>query len=219
MLERIPVIGIGAGGHAKVVIDILKLGRRYDVVGLLDPRAELHGGAVMGVNVLGDDLLLESLLARGIRHVFIGVGSTASAGPRERLYRELRGRGFAVVSAVHPRAVVSGAAVVGDGVTIGPGAIVNAAARLGENVIINSGAIVEHDCVVGDHAHIATGAHLASTVTVGRGAHVGVGAAVRQCIRIGDGAVVGAGAAVVADVPDATVVVGVPARILRRAVR
>jgi acetyltransferase-like isoleucine patch superfamily enzyme len=94
--------------------------------------------------------------------------------------------------------------------------MVNAGAALGVNVIINTGAIVEHDCVVGDHVHIATGSRLCSTVHIGTGAHIGAGAIVRQLITIGEEAIVGAGAVVVKDVEPWTVVVGVPARVLKQ---
>ena len=92
---------------------------------------------------------------------------------------------------------------------------INSDTQFGVNVIVNTGAIVEHDCVIDSHAHIATGAKLSGTVMVGKGAHIGVGASVRQGINIGEGAIVGAGAAVVKDVEPWTVVVGVPARLLR----
>jgi acetyltransferase-like isoleucine patch superfamily enzyme len=82
------------------------------------------------------------------------------------------------------------------------------------NVVVNTGAIVEHDCVIGDHVHIASGARLASTVHIGEGTHIGLGACIHQCIRLGHQAMVGAGAVVVDNVPDNTIVVGVPARIL-----
>ncbi|MBI4538157.1 MAG: acetyltransferase [Gemmatimonadetes bacterium] len=211
------VIGIGAGGHAKVVMEILRLTGGHELVGLLDAKRELWGTAVMGVPVLGDDSLLCELHGQGLRHAFIGVGTTGDTKTRRRLYEEARRQGFEMVAAVHPRAVIASSARLGAGPTIMAGAVINADTWLGANVIVNTGAIVEHDCVVGDHVHIATGACLAGAVRVGTGAHVGLGASVRQGIRIGENAVVGAGAAVVDDVPDGVVVAGVPARVLRGA--
>ena len=213
----ITVVGLGAGGHAKVVIEILCMGHDVEVMGLLDPKRELWGSKVVGVPVLGDDDMLAELHDQGVRHAFVGLGSIGDARPRTALYAKARSHGFELVSAVHPQAVVSPSAEVGHGPTIMAAAVVNAEARLGDNVIVNTGAVVEHDCVLAAHVHIATGARLASAVHVGEGAHVGVGASVRQGIRVGEHAIVGAGAAVVADVPDGVVVVGVPARVLRGA--
>lgn len=208
----IPVVGFGAGGHATVVIEILRSMREYEIVGLLDTRLE-RGANVLGVQVLGDDSLMAELKDRGIEHAFIGIGTVGDAQPRRQLYEKVAGFGFQLVPAIHTAAVVSSTAQIGVGPTIMAGAIVNANAVIGDNVIVNTGAIVEHDCVIGDHTHIATGARLAGGVQVGPGSHIGIGAVVRQEIRIGAGAIVGAGAVVVRDVPDFETVIGVPARI------
>jgi len=211
----IKVVGLGAGGHAKVVIEILRDMGTYELVGLLDPKEELWNSEVLAVPVIGDDSLLPALYQEGISHVFIGVGSIGDTRPRRRLYERARLLGFEIVPAIHSNAVVSPSAKIGHGVTIMAGAVINATARLGENVVINTAAIVEHDCNISNHVHVATGARLASTVTIGEGVHVGAGATVRQSISIGDGAIVGAGAVVVEDVPPCTLVVGVPARPVR----
>jgi UDP-perosamine 4-acetyltransferase len=208
----IPVVGFGAGGHAKVVIEILRSLQDYTIVGLLEARRELWGESVLGVKVLGDDSMMAELKQRGIEHAFIGVGTVGDAQPRRQLYEKVLRLGFQIVPAIHAAAIVSSSATIGAGPTIMAGAIVNANAVIGNNVIVNTGAIVEHDCVIGDHAHIATGARLAGGVQVGQGSHIGIGAVVRQEIRIGDGAIVGAGAVVVRDVPAGKTVMGVPAR-------
>ncbi len=212
----ISVVGFGAGGHAKVVIEILRSMQEYEIAGLLDTRKELWGTIVLGVKVLGDDSMMAELKQRGIDHAFIGVGTVGDAEARRLLYEKVSGFGFKIVPAIHVAASVSSTAKIGDGPTIMAGAIINADAMIGNNVIVNTGAIIEHDCVIGDHAHIATGARLAGGVHVGRGSHIGIGAVIRQEIRIGAGSIVGAGAVVVRDVRDATTVIGVPARVLTR---
>lgn len=212
--EPTRVLGLGAGGHAKVVIEILRLCGGYDIIGLLDPREALWGTSVSGVEVLGDDRRLAEIYAGGVRWAFVGVGSVQRTDIRKRLYDQLRNTGFTLVRAVHPQAIVSAAAEIGAGPIIMAGAIVNPAARIGANVIINSGAIIEHDCLIEDHVHIATGARLSGGVTVQAGAHVGIGATIKQNVNIGRESVVGAGAVVIKDVPDGKTVVGVPAQVL-----
>ena len=204
------VVGLGAGGHAKVVIDSLRRDGGWELIGLLDPDASR--GEVLGVPVLGDDSLLPELDAT---HAFIGVGATSDTSARRRLFELAVAHGLEPVTAIHPSAVVAESARIGAGVTIMANAVVNADATLGVNVVVNTGAIVEHDCVVDDHAHVATAAALGGGVHVGEGAHVGLGARVNQCLHIGRGAVVGSGAVVVDDVPDGITVVGIPARPLR----
>jgi UDP-perosamine 4-acetyltransferase len=211
----IQVVGLGAGGHAKVVVEILHLREDYQLVGLLDPREELWGTKTGETVVLGGDDLLSELFAKGVHHAFIGLGSVGNTSPRQILFDRACGQGFSIVSAIHPQAIIAPSALIGAGATLGAGSVLNTNAKLGDNVIINTGAIVEHDCFIGDHAHIATGARLAGEVYVGPGAHIGIGASIRNGIRIGREAIVGAGAAVVSDVPANAVVTGVPARVMK----
>ena len=206
------VIGLGAGGHAKVVIEILRAQNDIELVGLLDASPLLKGKNVLGVPVLGPDESLLELVKQGIGHFFVGLAGARNTAPRRREYDFAAGLGMQAVHAIHSSATISESARFGPGVTIMAGAIVNAEASLGADVIVNSGAIVEHDCSIGDHVHIATGARLTGGVRVDAMAHIGAGAVVRQMITIGPGAVVGAGAVVIRDVAPDTVVAGVPAR-------
>ncbi len=211
----IKAVGIGAGGHAKVVVDILKLMKGVKIEGLLDADPKLCGRKIMGVPVLGNDSLLPSLMRKGVRHFFIGVGAGGNPGvanTRYKLFEKCRALKLKPISALHPKAVIASCAVLSEGVTVMAGAIINPCAQIGVNVIINTGAIVEHDCVIEEHAHIATGAHLAGCVRVERLAHIGIGASIRQGTIIGSQAVVAAGAVVIRNVLPNSLVMGVPAR-------
>jgi UDP-perosamine 4-acetyltransferase len=213
--EPIRVLGVGAGGHAKVVLEILAASCGYDVVGLLDADLARVGTALHGLPVLGGDELLERQYDGGVLHAFIGLGGAADTRPRRSLYERVRSVGFDVVSAVHPSAVISPSARIGAGATVAACAFVGPDVMLGENVTVNTGALIDHDCRVANHVHVAIGARLASGVVIEDGAHIGAGATVLQGLHIGAGAIVGAGAVVVHDVEPDVVVVGVPAALLR----
>ena len=212
----LPVVGLGAGGHAAVLIEAIRAAGRYDIVGLTDPRPELKGTFLLGVPVLGDDDELSHQYHRSVSHAFIGIGGVSDNAPRRRLYELARAIGFDVVSIMHPTAVISPSARFGAGAAVLAHAVVNTNVEMGENVLVNTGAIVEHDCRIASHTHVAIGARIASGVDIGLGAHIGAGATVLQGRVIGSEAIVGAGAVVTEDVDAAGVVVGVPARPLRR---
>ena len=211
----VKVVGLGAGGHAKILVEILSFVDSIQIKGLLDPNEALWNTEVLGIPVLGNDDLLFDLKKKGITHAFIGLGTIGDTSPRRKLFEKAQILDFDLVNAIHPTAIISNSATMDPGITVMASAVINAEAKLGKNVIVNTSSVIEHDCVIGDHSHIATGARLASTVTVGEGAHIGAGATVRQSITIGEGAIVGAGAVVVDDVKPWNIVVGVPARFLK----
>ena len=202
----LPLLVVGAGGHARVVVDIAEKQGRFRVVGLVDERPELAGSALLGYPVLGGREVLE----RGDlpSHAVVAIGSPAARAAWQALLEE---RGFQLAVLVHPSAQVGRETVIGGGSVLMAGAIVNSGSRLGRGVIVNTAASVDHDCEVGDFVHVAPGARLAGGVRVGARAHIGIGACVLQNLQIGADAIVGGGAAVIRPVAAGTTVVGVPA--------
>ena len=196
---------IGAGGHAKVVIDVVR-GAGFDPVAALDPIAS---GECNGVPIAGSDDQAASFLANGVQAAVIAIGDNRL---RVKLCRQLLELGFDLPKVVHPSAIASASASLDQGTVVMPLAVINAAARIGQFVIVNTAAVIEHDCVVADGAHIAPGTRLGGGVSVGAEALIGIGSVARPLARIGHRAVVGAGSTVVGDVGDDQLVFGSPAR-------
>lgn len=205
------ILIIGAGGHGKVVADILNAGRKYSLVGFLDADPTLTGSSIAGLGVLGSINLLPKLRQQKVRHAIVAIGDSRS---RLSYAQILRDHGFELVNAIHPESYVAPSAQIGRNVVIAAGAVVGAESRLGDSCIINTNAVVDHECEIGEGVHICPGALLAGRVKVEAGAFIGLGAKVIQCLTIGPGATIGAGAVVLQDIPANTTAVGVPARIL-----
>lgn len=198
---------LGRGGHGRVVADAA-LDCGYTEIAFLDDAPKTHpaGGRVLGPMSMLDEL------AREWPEAIAGVGDNAL---RLQLLGKLRQSGFRTPRIVHPSAVVSRGAILGEGVFVAAGAIINVGARIGDAAIVNTGARIDHDCSIGPGCHIAPGATLSGHVTVGAGAWLGTGCSVRQGVAIGDGAMIGVGAAVVSDVGAGKTYAGVPARVLK----
>lgn len=205
-MAELPLVVLGAGGHGRVVADILQASERR-VLGFLDAGKPV-GATVLGLPVLGDD----DWLATHRAAVALGIGDNAA---RERLAARVLDRGAELVSAIHPRAVVASSAQIAEGVVIAALAVVNPEAVVERGAIVNTGAIVEHDCVIGAFAHLATHGTTGGGCKVGRLALLGSGATMLPRTSLGDGAVVGSHALVSRDIPARSLARGLPARVTR----
>jgi sugar O-acyltransferase (sialic acid O-acetyltransferase NeuD family) len=201
---------LGASGHGKVVADAAVAAGWHEIVFYDDAwpgrgtngRWSVAGDTAALVDALGDH-----------DGVVVGVGNNRA---RIDLTRRLTDSGAELVSVVHPRAVVSQYAEIGDGTVAFAGAVVNIDSTVGRACIINTGATVDHDCALADGVHLSPGAHLAGGVTVGEASWIGIGACVKQLVTIDSDVTVGAGAVVVSHVSAAQTVVGVPAKPVER---
>jgi sugar O-acyltransferase (sialic acid O-acetyltransferase NeuD family) len=202
----------GAGGHAKVVIDIVEKQGRYDIAFLVDDDPSHKGSEFFGYPVIGGKAeLLDHPEAprRGI----VAIGSNRV---RSTVAAWFSANGFATVTAVHPSAQIGRGVTIGPGTVIMAGAVVNSDTTIGGQVIVNTRASIDHDCVIADGVHLGPGCTLCGTVTVGEGSFVCAGATIIPNLNVGKGAIVGACSSVIRDVPDNVVVAGVPAVVIRR---
>ncbi len=212
MMEQKQTLILGAGGHAAVLLDILRM-RQVNIIGILDKSADKNL-SLHGVSVVGDDSTIGQYDMEIVALVN-GIGSIGDVSLRKSIFQKFKSLGYAFQSVIHPSAIVSKWADLGEGVQIMAGAIVGPDAVIGDNVIINTRAAVDHGCEIGAHVHIAPGVVLSGDVTVGERSHVGTGAVVRQGIRIGRHVIIGAGSTVVSDIDDNQVAYGCPAKPMR----
>lgn len=204
-------IVIGGGGHARVIIGILKRQYGDQIRGYTD---RVDQGTMMGVPFLGTDDYLINLVNKDRYCLAIAIGSLNPdmAKMRETIVARFLENGFLFPAIIAPTAVVADSAKIAGGAFIGDGAVVNPGSIIGQGAIINTGVIVEHDCKIGKWSHLAPGATLSGDVNVGDYCHIGSGATIiNQCL-IADRAVVGAGATVVSDLSEAGTYLGTPAK-------
>ncbi len=187
------VIIIGAGGHARVIGDIVR--RAGDcLLGFLDDNVPALGKVADYVNYPD-------------AHFVIGIGNAA-------VRRKIAGllAGVRWYTAIHPAAVIGENVQIGEGTVVMANAVVNPGARVGDHCILNTGSIVEHDNIIENYVHISVGAKLAGTVTIGENTWVGIGAVVSNNLMVCADCMIGAGAVVVKNIRESGTYVGVPAK-------
>lgn len=207
-----PVLLLGAGGHAKVLIEALRAAG-VTIAGILEANHKLVGSTVSGISVLSEEKGLLDFPPAQIRLVN-GVGSIRSTELRRKVFQRFHDLGYRFAVVVHPSAVVASDVVLEEGAQVMAGCVLQPGCRIGFDAIVNTRASLDHDCFIGPHAHIAPGVTLSGAVTVGEAAHVGTGATVIQGIEIGAASLVAAGSVVVRDVTAHTTVRGVPAKVV-----
>ena len=195
------VVIIGAGGHGRVVADIAEA-CGDTVLGFLDDSNTINNK----VNVIGTSA--DAIKYCGSEtELFVAIGNCKV---REKIMNSLPDAKW--YTAIHPSAVISPSAVIGEGTCVMPNAVVNNSAVIGKGVIVNTCASVDHDDIIGDYVHIACGARLAGTVTVGNCTWIGIGSTISNNVSICSNLMIGAGAVVVKDIMEKGTYVGVPAR-------
>lgn len=183
----------GASGHAKVIIDILNASSR-EITKIFDDNkniTNLHGIDVSLPDFLDDD---EFIISIGNNHI------------RKLVSQKLQFAKFGI--AIHPSAIISPYAEIGEGSVIMQGAIIQSGAKIGKHCIINTGASVDHDCTIGDFVHISPKVALCGNVTVGDGTQIGVGSSVVPGVKIGCWSLVCAGSVVTKEIPDNCIAAG-----------
>jgi sugar O-acyltransferase (sialic acid O-acetyltransferase NeuD family) len=209
------VLILGAGGHGRVVLDILLQTRTHQVVGFLDNNREMYGRRVDGLPVLGTiDDLPELARELNVSGVLIAIGDN---GVRRGLARDVDAAGIELVNGIHRSATVAHNATLGRNVVIAAGVVVCAHCQIGDSVILNTGCIIDHQTMVGEGCHICPGVRIAGRVKVESGTFIGIGATVIPKVTLGCECIIGAGAVVIGDVPPMATMVGVPARPIKLA--
>lgn len=204
---------VGAGGHARVVIDIACRMGCWDLAAILAKEYPAEPEEIGGVPIVGTYSDAARFLAEGWKHAVLGIGDNDE---RAGLHVCLGQLGYAFPVLKHPWALIEENAIVGDGTVVCAGAIIGTQVVVGRNSIINTGAILDHETMTGDHVHVAPGCRVAGRVRIGEGAMLGIGTCVRQKIRIGARAIIGAGSVVVDDISADVVACGSTARVARQ---
>jgi sugar O-acyltransferase (sialic acid O-acetyltransferase NeuD family) len=203
---------IGGGGHAKVVADVAIAQACYESIVFVDDQYPTLA-RVLDFPVLGTSSQLAEIVAReDITSVFIAIGNNKK---RFALLQQCQSLGLNLPNLIHPSAVISRFAKLGNGILVMPNAVINCAAVINDGCIINTAAIIEHDCTLESAVHVSPNAALAGKVYIGQCSWIGIGAAIKEQVNVGQNVIVGAGSVVINDLSDNQIVVGVPAKLVK----
>ncbi|MFR9165369.1 MAG: acetyltransferase [Dysgonomonas sp.] len=189
----------GAGGHAKVITDIL-MSKGITVKEVYDDNPNLK--ELDGIPIVHEGSYQSPLI--------VSIGNNII---RKKIVDRIHNIKYE--KAIASTAIISHSVCVGEGSVVMQGAIIQSSTKIGKHAIINTGARVDHDCNISDFTHIAPGAILCGNVEIGEGSLIGAGATIIPGKKIGKWSVIGAGSTVIKDIPDNVVAIGSPCRIIK----
>ena len=201
---------LGAGPFAEEVADLASATTQYAPVAFVEGidrercRGPLRGLPVVWIEDVGQ--------FAASCHAVCAVGTPK----RDGFIRQALAHGLQFATVVHPAACVSATATLGAGTIVGAATVIAAYASVGNHVIVNRGCLIGHHASIGDFATISPGANIAGGARIGDRCYVGMGAIVVDGVAVGSAAMVGAGAVVTRDVPERVLVMGAPARAIKR---
>lgn len=193
-----PLIIIGAGGHASVLVDILRQQKR-SIIGIVSPSLGLSRSALHGIHHYTND---DDVLNFDPNDILLvnGIGSLPGSNLRAEIFDKFSALGFEFSCVVASDATISDFARLSHGVQILNGSIVQAGCVIGDNTIVNTGTSIDHDSHIGENNHLAPGVTISGQVNTKANVHFGTGASVIHNISIGNDVVIGAGATITADI-------------------
>ena len=203
---RKKVVIIGAGGHAKVIADIIEKSGD-EIVGFLDDNKEIGTTIINEYKVIGDlnNRFTMAVTKENLEFII----ATGDNKKREEISHSPNLKFY---TAIHPSAQIGLDVEIQEGTVIMANACINSSAKIGKHCIINTGAIIEHDNIIEDFVHVSPNVALGGTVKIGKSTHVGIGSTIKNNITICENCKIGAGAVVVKDIETEGTYIGVPAK-------
>jgi sugar O-acyltransferase (sialic acid O-acetyltransferase NeuD family) len=205
------IVIFGGGGHAKVIISIIKRDyfKQFKVIGYtdLESRKELLGVKYLGTDSYIDNFYKKNNSLKGI----IGLGFVKPSSSRTELYNFYKKK-ISFPSIISNHSSIQEDCDVGNATVIMDGVVINSSTKIGECSIINTSTSIDHDCEIGSFTHIAPGCTLSGGINIGNNCMIGVGTTIIQGVSVVDDVIIGAASLVSKDISAAGTYVGYPLR-------
>lgn len=205
-----------AGGFGGEVLDIAKrinkASRHWDEISFVDDMPEKIGTDFNGHKIQSYDWINEPSRKHKVRPI------VAAGEPRIRkvIAERLKKDGFTFERIIDPSAIISDLATIEEGVIVTQYCLLNQGATLKFNSCLNSHSIVGHDIWVGEHTVVSSMVNIGGASKIADGCYIGMGAQLKERITVERESIIGMGSVVHYDVPEEVIVLGSPARVVRR---
>lgn len=209
------MIVIGAKGFAKEVLTVLyqQANQIEDIFFFDDVSKDLEDMLFGKFPIIKSTVAAKEILAQNPYFV-LGLGSPQL---RRMMTKKFESMGGHLQSVISPKAVIGSFGVqIEEGVSIMSGTVITSDIQIGKGVILNLNCTIGHDSIIEDFVECAPGVHISGNVKIGVNTVIGTGAVLLPKINVGNNCIIGAGSVVRNDIPDNSLVVGIPGKVIKR---
>lgn len=200
------VVLLGAGGHARVLLSILRAQRRFNIVGVCDPVLSVnYSESWHGIPVLDESQLPQAYTSSEILFVN-GLGHVPGKTIRADIFTRWKKLGYNFATLVHSTAYIADDVEFSEGVQVMAGVIIQPGVKIGYNSIINTATTIDHDTQIGADVHLAPGVTVCGDVVIQSNVFVGCGASIGHQVKLERRAIIASGVSVVKDVKSKCIV-------------
>jgi acetyltransferase EpsM len=191
----------GAGGHTKVIIDLIRELNIHNIIGIYDDNKE---GYFDGIPIIGK---IDTNVNLCYDEYIIGIGND---NIRKKICETFSNLNWATLR--HPRCIISKNATIESGTVVFAGAVIQTGVSIGRHCIINTNCNIDHESIIGNFTSISPSSTICGQVNIGDLTFIGANSTIIQCIKIGNKCIVGAGTVVIRTIDDNCTVVGNPGK-------
>ena len=209
------ILIIGAGGHSKVVVDIIIHQKMYEIVGFIDSKLPIDS-AILGYKVLGKEEDLLNLMDKfSISSGIVAIGDNFVRTKVVERIKEIS-KDFKFINCIHPNSNIALDVEVGEGNVVMAGVTINTSSIVGDHCILNTNASIDHDNKISDFVSFAPNSVSGGNVKVNEFSAIGIGATIQHEVSIGSNCIIGAHSLVNKDTIADSVYFGLPAKYIRK---
>ena len=211
------IIIFGCGGHAKIVLDCIKLGKNYTPIGFIDNQ-NYNLKLSKRIKYLGTIKNFNKIIKGHDLKQLFGVVAIGSNFMRRKIVNEVNklNKKFKWTNVIHPSIVISNSAKIGLGNMILAGSIICSDTVIKDHVSINTGTYIDHDNIFSDFSSTGPAVATGGNVNLGKLSFLGIGTTVRHNITIGENTVVGGQSFVCDNCESNSLYYGVPAKKIKK---
>lgn len=199
---------VGAGTYGEVMFELCDV-LGYKVKAFYDEDGKKIGKSIMGVQVIGKFSDLSSQDIKSKQFV-VAIGNNEVRYNIMRKINEYKG---ITPTLIHPTAIISPSADIGNGVYIQANAYLWTKVRVKDFCIISPSVVIAHHSTIGKACLISTHSKVGASIEIKDKVFIGMGATIVTGVsKIGGNTIIGAGAVVLDNIEEDCVYAGVPAK-------